>query len=143
MVHSEKYFIEVTRDELIQQKLYDFCVTENTGAVDIFVGTVRDHFDGRKVQSIDYHGYSEMAESVLLNIVKKTSEQWPINRIAIQHRLGLLQVKDISVIIAVSSPHRADAFSACRFIIEEIKKDLPVWKKENFLDGQAEWKNGQ
>ncbi|MBL7993885.1 molybdenum cofactor biosynthesis protein MoaE [bacterium] len=143
MVREEKYYVEVTKNEISVKKLYDFCVTEGTGAVDIFVGTVRNHFDGKKVESIDYHGYPEMAEKVLQKIVNQTFEQWPINRVAIQHRLGLLQIKEPSVIIVVSSAHRAEAFSACRYLIEEIKKDLPVWKKENFRDGQTSWKSDE
>lgn len=139
MIRDEKYFIEVTRDELTQQKLYDFCVTEDTGAIDVFIGTVRDHFDGKKVTSIDYQGYPEMGEMVLQQIIQRAFEQWPINRVAIQHRLGLLRIQEASVIITVSSSHRAEAFEACRYIIEEIKKDLPVWKKEYFHNGHAEW----
>lgn len=143
MVREEKYYVEVTKNEISVKKLYDFCVTEGTGAVDIFVGTVRDHFDGKKVESIDYHGYPEMAEKIMLNILKKAFGYWPVNRVAIQHRLGLLQIKEPSVIIVVSSAHRAEAFSACRYIIEEIKKELPVWKKEYFRDGQVAWQSDE
>ncbi len=141
MIRTETYLIEITPAPLTPEKLYEFCVTENSGGVDIFIGTVRDHFDGRKVKAIDYHGYPEMAEKVLRTIVEQAFQKWPVNRIAVRHRLGLLQLKDASVIIAVSAAHRAEAFEACRFVIEEIKKDLPVWKKERFDDGAEVWKH--
>lgn len=140
MIAEQKSYIEITREELDLRKLYDLCVTEDTGGIDIFIGTVRNHFDGKKVTSIDYHGYPEMAKKVLQHIVERTFERWKINRIAIQHRLGLLQLKEASVIIVVSAPHREEAFAACRYIIEEVKKDLPVWKKEYFASGEAVWK---
>ena len=143
MIAEQKYYIEITRDVLDLQKLYDQCVTEDAGGIDIFIGTVRDHFEGKKVTSIDYHGYPEMAEKVLQKIAVKALEQWNINRIAIQHRLGLLQLKEASVIIVVSAPHREEAFAACRYIIEEVKKDLPVWKKEFFVSGEVTWKADQ
>lgn len=140
MIVDEKFYIEVTVETLDQRKLYDFCVTEDTGAVNIFVGTVRDHFDHKKVTSIDYQGYSEMAEKQLQKIVLNAFEKWAIKRIAVQHRLGLLKVRQSSVVIAVSASHRVETFEACRYIIEEIKKDLPIWKKEYFIDGDAGWK---
>ena len=141
MVRTEKYFIEITQDELDLGKLYAFCLTEDSGAIDVFVGTVRNHFEGQKVDAMDYHGYPEMGEKVLKQIVESAHEKWPLNRVAVQHRLGLLQLKEASVIIAVSSPHRSEAFEACRYIIEEIKKDLPIWKKEYFTGGEAQWKD--
>lgn len=141
MIQEEKYFIEVTQDALDLKKLVAFCLTEDTGAVDVFVGTVRDHFEGKAVTAIDYQGYPEMAEKVLQQIIEEVFEKWSVNRAAVQHRLGLLHLKDASVIIAVSTAHRKEAFEACRHIIEQIKKDLPVWKKEYFSGGETEWKN--
>jgi molybdopterin synthase catalytic subunit len=140
MIAQPRYYIEITRDVLDLKKLYDQCVTEDTGGIDVFIGTVRDHFDGKQVTSIDYHGYPEMAEKFLQEIVERAFEQWKINRIAIQHRLGLLQLREASVIIVVAASHREEAFTACRFIIEEIKKDLPIWKKEFFASGEVAWK---
>jgi molybdopterin synthase catalytic subunit len=140
MTQTEKYLVEITREELDFGKLYAFCLTQNSGAIDVFIGTVRDHFEGQKVDAMEYHGYPEMGEKVLKQIAESAHEKWPLSRVAVQHRLGLLQLKEASVIIAVSSPHRAEAFEACRYIIEEIKKDLPVWKKEYFAGGEAQWK---
>ena len=140
MITRDQYYIEITRDELNLKKLYDLCVTEGTGGIDVFVGTVRDHFGSKKVTAIDYHGYPEMGEKVLQKIIEKAFDQWTIHRVAVQHRLGLLQLKEASVIIAVSSAHREEAFAACRYIIEQIKKDLPVWKKEYFANGDVTWK---
>lgn len=140
MIAQPRYYIEITRDVLDLKKLYDLCVTEDTGGIDVFIGTVRDHFDGKQVTSIDYQGYPEMAEKFLQKIVERTFTRWKVNRIAIQHRLGLLQLREASVIIVVAAPHREEAFTACRFIIEEVKKDLPIWKKEFFESGEVAWK---
>jgi molybdopterin synthase catalytic subunit len=140
MIQTDTYFVDVTRAPLDLDKLYGFCVTENSGGVDIFVGTVRDHFDGRKVKAIDYQGYPEMAEAVMKRIMEDVRVRWPVNRMAVQHRLGLLTLKEASVVIVVSAAHRAEAFEACRYVIEAVKKDLPVWKKEFFDDGSVEWK---
>ncbi len=141
MIRTENYWVEVTEAPLNLQALYAFTRSPSCGAVDVFIGTVRNEFQGRAVQALEYHGYAEMAEEVLEQIVQRTFRQWEVERIAVQHRLGLLQLTEASVIIVVASPHRAAAFEACRYIIEEIKKDLPVWKKEHFADGALQWKN--
>jgi molybdopterin synthase catalytic subunit len=139
MIVSENYFIEVTTEKLNLLPLQEFCLTENSGALDIFIGTVRDHFDGRKVRAIEYQGYPAMAEKILLGITERAFKKSPVNRLAIQHRIGLLTLKEASVIIVVSAAHRAEAFETARFVIEEIKKDIPVWKKEIFEDGTVGW----
>ncbi len=142
MIQTAHYWVAVVTEPLELLPLYQFVLSEDCGAVDIFVGTVRNHGGGRAVARLEYHGYPEMGEKVLEHIVRRTRERWNLHRIAVFHRIGLLELTEASVIIVVSSPHRAEAFEACRFIIEEIKKDLPVWKKEHFVDGQSEWKSG-
>jgi molybdopterin synthase catalytic subunit len=112
------------------------------GAQLLFVGTVRDVNQGRSVVGIRYEAYREMAESVLLQIVTEAQRDRADLQIAVEHRTGDLEVGEASVAIAVSAPHRAEAFEATRYIIEEIKKRLPVWKQEKFADGGAAWLNG-
>jgi molybdopterin synthase catalytic subunit len=108
------------------------------GAVVTFVGTVRDHNRGRAVVRLDYEAYPEMALRVFARIEEEARARWPGTRLAIHHRTGTLEPGAISVVIAAASPHRADAFAACRQAIEELKKDAPIWKREHYQDG-SEW----
>ncbi len=112
------------------------------GAAVLFVGVVRDHADGRPVSGMRYEAYAEMAESVLSEIAHEAAERLGTDRIVVAHRTGELSIGDVSVAIAASSPHRAEAFDASRYVIEEIKKRLPVWKKEHYQDGAAGWVSG-
>jgi len=108
-----------------------------TGAVALFIGRVRNHAEGKAVLAMDYEAYPEMAKKKLRDVVQLTSQKWPVSKMAIVHRTGNLQLGDVSVAIAVATPHRADAFEACRFAIDTLKKTVPIWKKEHFADGQS------
>jgi molybdopterin synthase catalytic subunit len=112
------------------------------GAALLFLGTVRDHNDGRAVTGIHYDAYAAMAEDVLARVVEEAAARADTDRIAVVHRLGELRVGEVSVAIAVSSPHREEAFATARFIIEEIKLRLPVWKQERYQSGGARWLDG-
>ena len=116
--------------------------SDQDGATLLFLGIVRDHADGRPVQGMRYDAYVEMAESVLREIALEAAARLGTDRLAVVHRVGDLEVGEVSVAIAASSPHRAESFDASRYVIEEIKKRLPVWKKEHYSDGQAEWVAG-
>lgn len=116
---------------------------EEDGAVLLFVGVVRDHNDGRGVSGVGYEAYEEMAEKVLLEIATEASVALGSDRVAVVHRVGELAVGEASVAIAVSSPHRAEAYDASRYVIEEIKKRVPVWKQERYVDGSVDWVAGQ
>ncbi len=113
----------------------------SAGAVLTFSGVVRDSHRGQRVTGIDYHAYREMAQQELDRIEADALERFPEIRIHIAHRLGLLDVGEESVVIAVASPHRAEGFDALRFAIEEIKSRVPIWKKELYPDGHA-WIEG-
>ena len=119
------------------QELVRFVTDPETGAIATFIGTTRNHNDGRKVIALDYDGYPEMAEKELARIGAAARKQWRICRMAIVHRLGPVQITEASVMIAVSSGHREAAFAACRFAIEEIKRTVPIWKKEVFEGGEV------
>lgn len=119
------------------QELVRFVTDPEVGAIATFIGTTRNHNDGRKVIALDYDGYPEMAEKELARIGAVASKQWRICRMAIVHRLGPVQITEASVMIAVSSGHREAAFAACRFAIEEIKRTVPIWKKEVFEGGEV------
>lgn len=112
------------------------------GAVLLFVGTVRDLNEGRRVTGIRYEAYREMAESVLAQIVAEAEQRIGGGEIRVTHRVGELEVGEASVAIAVSTPHRAQAFDSARYIIEEIKKRLPVWKHEVYGAGESAWVTG-
>ena len=115
---------------------------DEDGAQLLFLGVVRNHHEGNAVVAIGYEAYVAMAEAELGRIAEEASGVLGSNRIAIVHRVGELTVGGISVAVAVSSPHRAEAYEASRWIMEEIKKRAPVWKRERFTDGTTEWVEG-
>ncbi|CAN5841743.1 molybdenum cofactor biosynthesis protein MoaE [soil metagenome] len=112
------------------------------GAALLFVGTVRDENEGRPVSGMRYDAYVEMADGVLRAIAVEAVERAGSDRIAAVHRIGELAIGDVSVAIAVSTPHRAEAFDAVRFVIEQLKLRLPVWKHEHYVDGEPRWLAG-
>ncbi len=128
----------VTNQPIDVQKLVDYVTDPEAGAIATFIGTTRNNNEGRKVTALDYEAYPEMAKKELARIGADAAKNWPICRMAISHRLGPVQIGEASVVIAVSSPHRDAAFAASRFAIEEIKKTVPIWKKEVF-DGGEVW----
>lgn len=116
--------------------------SSNDGAAILFLGVVRDHNDGKAVGHLDYKAYPEMAEVVLREIVSEARTKWETGEIGVVHRMGRLEIGEPSVAIAVAAPHRGDAYAASRYIIEELKKRVPIWKREGYLDGQSEWLMG-
>jgi molybdopterin synthase catalytic subunit len=127
----------VTNQLIDLDELVRYVSDPEAGAIATFIGTTRNHNEGRKVIALDYEAYPEMAEKELARIGADANKQWPLCRMAIVHRLGPVQIGDASVIIAVSSAHRDAAFAASRFAIEEIKKTVPIWKKEVFEGGEV------
>ena len=109
------------------------------GAVLLFLGAVRQVNDGRGVTGIDYEAYESMAQRELEAIVSEASARFATADIAVQHRLGELGVEDVSVAIAVAHAHRDEAYQASRFVIEELKRRVPIWKREHYVDGTREW----
>lgn len=116
---------------------------DEDGAVLLFLGTVRNHADGRAVEGLRYEAYEAMAREVLETILREVGEATGVDRLAAVHRVGELDIGEVSVAIAVSSPHRDAAYRASRSVIEEIKARLPVWKKEVYADGEREWVEGR
>jgi len=115
---------------------------QEDGAVLLFVGVVRNHADGRAVTGMRYEAFEEMAVDVLKTIAGEAAGRLGTDRVAVVHRVGDLSIGDASVAVAVSSPHRADAYEASRYVIEEIKKRLPIWKKEHYAEGDDAWVGG-
>ncbi len=135
-------FAAIVREPIDAARILSLIGSDQDGASLLFVGVVRDHNDGRSVGGVRYDAYEEMAARVLSEIVDEAARSADTDRIAAVHRIGELRVGDVSVAIAVSSPHRAEAYDASRYIIEGIKKRLPVWKKERYSDGAEQWVEG-
>ena len=127
----------VTNQAIDLRELVRYVTDPQAGAIATFIGTTRNNNDGRKVIALDYEAYPEMAEKELARIGADAAQQWQLCRMAIVHRLGPVQIGEASVIIAVSAAHRDAAFAASRFAIEEIKKTVPIWKKELFEGGEV------
>jgi molybdopterin synthase catalytic subunit len=137
----------VTHDPLRIEPLIDAVTaptpgtpTQGPGAVATFIGLVRDHNVGRRVLRLEYEGYEPLALRAFEQIGRETAELWGVP-VALHHRLGVLQIGEASVMIAVASPHRADAFAACRYVIERVKQIVPIWKHE-FFEGGDVWIEG-
>lgn len=127
----------VTDRALDLQELVQFVTDPEAGAIATFIGTTRNNNEGRKVIALEYEAYPEMAEKELIRLGEEAKRKWPICRMAIVHRIGPVQITQPSVMIAVSAAHRDAAFAACRFAIEEIKRIIPIWKKEVFEGGEV------
>lgn len=131
----------VTKSRLDPAALCRAVASPKHGAVASFVGTVRSPHAGRRVEAVTYDCFVPLAEKELLRIKSAAERRWPV-RVAVEHRTGRLRVGQASVAIAVGSGHRAEAFDACRFVIEEIKRRVPVWKKEHYAAGDGRWLAG-
>lgn len=111
------------------------------GALCVFTGVVRNHNDGKPVLYLEYEGYEEMVTSIFDEIASEARQRFGVTRVRIVHRLGRMEIGETSVAVAVSSPHRREAFEACRFAIDTLKHHAPIWKKEFYEDGSS-WLEG-
>ena len=109
------------------------------GAISVFIGTVREVNDGRSVTAIEYSAYKSMADAELERILDEAEERFGVSALVVEHRIGLLGLGDVSVAIAAAHAHRAPTLDCTRYVIEEIKKRVPIWKKEHYTDGTREW----
>jgi molybdopterin synthase catalytic subunit len=134
--------IELTRDPVGKSQIAGEVRSDGDGAVATFDGCVRNHSRGRETLYLEYEAYEAMALAKMEEIADHLHQQYAIDRLAIVHRLGRLEIGETSVFIAVSSAHRAAAFDACRYAIDTLKKTVPIWKKEYFADG-AVWADGE
>lgn len=120
--------------------VYQLADCRANGAVVLMSGTVREQTNGKPVTYLEYQAYEPMAMKVFQQIGDRILEQWQdINTLIIHHRVGKLQIQDISVLVAVGCPHRQEAFSACKYAIDTLKHNAPIWKKEHFADGVSSW----
>lgn len=130
----------ITGDALDPAPLVAYAQTASDGAIVTFTGVARNQFGGRPSAFLVYEAYAEMAGPVLAQIAEEAKGRWPIGRVAIHHRVGRLAIGEIAVIIVVAAPHRHEAFAAAEFIMDRIKQIAPIWKREHWADGEAEWR---
>jgi len=129
----------LTEEPIRLDPLVDLVRAPDRGGIAIFLGLVRDHHQGRSVLGLDYSAYGPMAELETEKIIAEVAGRSSPVAVAVQHRIGSLTVGDTAVAVVAAAAHRGAAFDACRYVIEELKKRVPVWKKEMFVDGTVEW----
>ena len=134
-------WIELRPEPLQVGPIVGFVTAPAAGGIDVFLGTTRDetHADGRRLVALDYEAYAPMAIKRMQELAIEARQRWPVARLAVLHRTGRVGVGEPSVVIAVATPHRADAFEACRWLIDALKADVPVWKREVWDDGSGTW----
>jgi molybdopterin converting factor subunit 1 len=137
-IASAGRLFRVTTTPLDPREVEAAVASPDAGAIVTFTGTVRDHGRGQSVSALEYEAYAPAAEKMLLQVADEIRDRWGLERVAIIHRIGLLPVGEASVVIAISSAHRDEAFDACRYAIERLKEIVPIWKKEFYSDG-ATW----
>ncbi|MES2109021.1 MAG: molybdenum cofactor biosynthesis protein MoaE [Bacteroidota bacterium] len=129
--------IQISPSTLNIQSAIDWIMSPESGGIDVFIGTVRNQTKGKKVVRLEFEAYEPMAITEMEKIAKEAFEKWPVQKVLIHHRTGVLQIGEVPVVIAVSAAHRAAAFDACRYIIDTLKQTVPIWKKEFFEDGDV------
>ena len=134
-------FIQITREPLDRNALIASVTDAGVGGIVVFEGVVRDNARGKQVRYLEYDVYPEMAIQQIREIIAEAERRWNVERVAVAHRIGRLEIGEASVIIVVATPHRAEAFEACRFIIDTLKTRVPIWKKEVATNGE-EWVEG-
>ena len=134
--------IRVTADPLDVSEAVTFVADPGAGGTSVFLGTVRDHSPAGEVTGLTYEAWEDLAVARLEELGEELLGGWPLRKVALLHRTGDLAVGDVSVVVACSSGHRAEAFEACRRGIERLKEDVPIWKKEHLVAGEAHWVMG-
>ncbi len=130
--------IKISDQAIDIQVCIDAVQSERAGAIDVFIGTVRNHNNAKEVVRLEFETYDVMAVKKMEELVNKARERWDIEKIVMIHRKGVLQIGDVAVVIAVSTPHRAASFEACQWLIDTLKTVVPIWKKEIYESGE-EW----
>jgi len=139
---AERTLVRVGDEPVDPKEALAFVADTGAGGTCLFLGTVRDHSQAGDVTALDYEAWDELAVRRLSEVAQEILEGWPVNKVALLHRTGHLAVGEVSVAVACSAPHRAEAFEACRHGIEQLKGDAPIWKKESLATGESEWVMG-
>ena len=139
---TEQFLVRLTDQPLDPAEALAFVADPKAGGAVLFSGTVRDHSEAGEVTGLDYEAWDELATDRLQALGREILQRWPVTRVALLHRTGHLEVGEVSVVVACSAPHRAEAFEAARHGIERLKADVPIWKKELLASGDAHWVMG-
>ena len=129
--------IQLKDTTLNPQDCIDYVASSSAGGSTVFIGTVRNQTKGKRVLRLEFESYAPMAISEMRKIAEQATEKWSAEKISIHHRVGVLDIGEIAVIIAVATPHRKAAFEACEYCIDTLKETVPIWKKEFFEDGEV------
>jgi molybdopterin synthase catalytic subunit len=136
-------WIEISSNPLSTADAASFVSAPGAGGVGIFLGTTRaEESGGKTLVALDYEAYPEMAEAQMRDLARRARKRWPVLKVAVLHRVGRVGVGEPSVVIAISTPHRAESFEACRWLIDALKTEVAVWKKEVWADGSTSWVEG-
>jgi len=138
----DRPLIRITTEPIGADEAAGFVADPSAGGTCVFVGTVRDHSAAGSVTGLTYEAWEELAAKRLKEIGGEMLEKWPVRKVALLHRTGDLAIGEASVVVACSAPHRAEAFDACRYGIERLKEDVPIWKKEHLAQGESHWVMG-
>ncbi len=130
--------IKITEKPIDVLKVIETASSLSAGAVDVFIGTIRNTAHGKKVRWLEYEAFESMAVAEIRKIIDQAAKQWNLTGWAVSHRIGTLKQGEVAVVVAVSTPHRKESFEACQYIIDNLKAKAPIWKKEVFEDGE-EW----
>lgn len=137
-------YLEFSHQKLNVQEITDIVSAASCGAISLFIGTTRNNFEGKSVINLQYEAYESMGLKAMEKICNDIRKQWcDVENIAIYHRLGEVPIKEPSVIIAISSPHRDDALKATEYCINSLKKSVPIWKKEVYAENDSTWKENK
>jgi len=129
--------IKITDQVLDTQAIINSVEAPEGGAINVFIGTVRNATKSKQVLKLEFEAYEPMATKELTKIVNQAKQRWPLLKVAVHHRVGVLAIGEVPVVIALSTPHRAAGFEACQYIIDTLKVTVPIWKKEFFEDGEV------
>ncbi len=130
--------LAVRETPLSLDEVYAAVGDDTAGGTTVFVGTVRDHDGGKSVSALEYSAHPSAVQE-MRRIAEKVAADYPVRALAAVHRIGRLEITDVAVIVAVSCPHRGEAFAACRKLIDDLKHEVPIWKHQIFADGEEEW----
>ncbi len=138
----EDIWIELTKEALDVGAAAAFLATPGAGGLSLFVGTTRRWTGEQETEELAYDAYAPMAEQEMRRLVAQAQGRWPVLKACVLHRLGVVPVAEASVVVGVATPHRAEAFDACRFLIDALKQQVPIWKREHYADGSTAWVQG-
>lgn len=141
-VRDEKAWLLLQAEPLDVARCAAFLSVPEAGGIDLFVGTTRRWTGDAETVELSYECYEPMALREMASLAREAAERWPVRRVCIHHRLGTVPLAEASVVVGVSTPHRAEAFEACRWLIDTLKRQVPIWKREHYRDGHTEWVEG-